>query len=187
MGARVGRLHIGGFVLGSQTNARSDRVLGARCDVRRLGVLFSGFIFSGKSVCSRRTGCARRPRSEPTVAKPHLGDVSSANFVSRLCRRYGAIRVCDCCANHGSRRRRLACRNSSLVAFRVGLFNFRHRAWQLVELRSFGMEWRVGMGPSRKRLASAVDYGHCIYSLGVGARAPWHVACLEYFFACRNF
>ena len=61
----------------------------------------------------------------------------------------------------------------------MGLSHARHHPWFVVELRSVGLERRVGMGPSGERIVHSVVDSDCLHSLGVGARTSRHVARVE--------
>ena len=49
----------------------------------------------------------------------------------------------------------------------------------MVELRSIGLEWRMGVGPSGERIVHSVANSYCLHSLGARARTSGHVTCVE--------
>ena len=61
----------------------------------------------------------------------------------------------------------------------VGLSHVRHHLGFVVELRSIGLEWRMGVGPSGERIVHSMADSYCLHPLGARARASWHVACVE--------
>ena len=61
----------------------------------------------------------------------------------------------------------------------VGLSYVRHHLGFVVELRSVGLERRMGMGPSGERIVYSMADRNRLHSLCARARASRHVACVE--------
>src|SRR5579884_3325263 len=89
---------------------------------------------------------------------------SPAVSVSRLCRFYRAVCLCNGLAHHQTAGRGLDLHHAALGNFNVAISEHGHSAWHGLGIHGARLEWLLGLGSGRECILAAVAYRHCVSS-----------------------